>query len=173
MLFIDDADMAVLGKRLYTGLSLFLILITLVMALYTAAGARLTGKPGRMHWPQADLSLQAQQTWQSLSHCPLDSVGGQYWLAGLITTDAKSHPSLLIAPNAAFSPWMNAQRIESRGLLQVWREGERDEMPYLDQPNIAALATAEGVWQFAWPQNPGREPLIVHWRAYVPGKCRR
>ena len=172
LLFIDDADMVVLSKRLYTGLCVFLILITLVMILYTASGARLTGKPGRMHWPQVAISLQAQQTWQSLSHCPLDAVGGQYWLAGLITTDAKSQPSILIAPNAAFSPWMNAQRIESRGLLQVWRDGEHDEIPYLDQPNIAALATAEGIWQFAWPQNPEREPLIVHWRAYVPTDCR-
>ena len=152
---------------------------TLLLTACTVVDLDENGKPIIPADPQAKASFDnqtpdqiAQQTWQSLSHCPLDAVGGQYWLAGLITTDAKSQPSILIAPNAAFSPWMNAQRIESRGLLQVWRDGEHDEIPYLDQPNIAALATAEGIWQFAWPQNPEREPLIVHWRAYVPTDCR-
>lgn len=173
LMWVSDADMQVISKRLEKGLLIFLLLITLAMSTYSVAGARLSGKPSRMHWPQAALSLQAQQAWQTVSHCPLDAVGGIDWLAGLIAVNAPSRPSVLIAPNAAFSPWMSADRIQQYGLLSVWREGESENLPYVAQANIAALAVAQGIWQLNWPQNPQREPLKVHWRAYIPNECRR
>ena len=173
MMLVSDAYIPLVSKRLEKGLLIFLLLVTLAMSVYSATGARLSGKPGRMHWPQAALSLQAQQTWQTVSGCPLDVVGGIDWLAGLIAVDAPSRPSVLIAPNAAFSPWMSAERIQQHGLLSVWREGESENLPYVAQANIAALEVAQGVWQLNWLQNPQREPLKVHWRAYVPNTCRR
>ena len=69
-------------------------------------------------WPQAALAAQAAATWDALSHCPLDVVAGNYWLAGLVAVPSTAQPSVLITGDARFSPWVTPARLLQGGALE-------------------------------------------------------
>lgn len=78
----------------------------------------------------------------------------------------------MIAGNPAYSPWMSTERLQSRGSLMLWPQGEPPAVPLLDNlPPQSGLVVREGVWHIAWPKLPQRAPLAVQWRAYVPQSC--
>lgn len=162
-----------LRPRLLKGLLVWLALATVLMAAYVGWGGRLRGKPARTDWPQAALAAQAQAQWRQLSRCPLDNISGDDWLAGLAAVAMPGQPSVMLGSNAAYSPWMSVQRLRQHGSLMLWAEGQTPSAPLLAQIDAApqGMHTRQGQWQLPWHKLPAREPLVVHWRAYVPPAC--
>lgn len=161
---------------LLRGLAVWLVLVSLLAGAYLAYGAQWRNHPSRTDWPQAALAREAQATWLSVADCRLDTVASDYWLAGLISVASTDWPSILIAGNERFSPWVNQERLRRRGALWVWQSSDVNPAPPppLDrlQPG-PDLRWHEGLWQVAWPYAPAGKPLTVHWRAYVPAACER
>lgn len=160
--------------RLLKGLAVWLLLATVLMGSYVQWGGQWRNKPSRMDWPQAALAQQANSTWQALSQCGLDNIAGDYWLAGLAATypSESGQPSVMIAGNPAYSPWMSTARLQSHGSLMVWPQGAPPPVPLLDNlPPNSGLVVREGEWQIAWQKLPKRAPLAVQWRAYIPQSC--
>ncbi len=160
--------------RLQRGLSVWLLLASTLMVLYVNWGGQWRNKPSRMDWPQAALAAAAGQTWRQHSDCRLDNLAGDYWLAGLAATALPERPSVMIAGNPAYSPWMTRQRLAVHGSLLLWRaDDDEPDVPLLAGPLPDGMTVYGGQWQLAWNKLPSRAPLAVQWRAYVPSACVR
>lgn len=176
---LPSAWLELLRPRLLRGLAVWLLLASLLCAAYLAWGAQWRQRPARTDWPAAALGAQAQNAWQALSHCPLDTVAGDYWLAGMVVVASPDRPSVLIPGDARFSPWATAQRLQHKGALWVWQDGLPGLPPAAPPPLLDLLQPGpdlqwhEGVWHLAWRHAPAGSPLTVHWRAYVPAACAR
>lgn len=167
-----SAWLPVARTRLLRGLLVWLVLVSLVSGLFVTWGAQWRKRPSRMDWPQAALAQQAYATWDRLSTCPLDVVAGTYWLSGLVATARVPGPSVLIDHDARYSPWVDLQRLQARGVLWLWQD---------DEPAPPAPAPMDqlpqgqywhaGTWDLAWPHDGS--PLRLQWRAYVPAACAR
>jgi len=181
--FIVPATQALTTIKLRKALVIWLMLATVLMIVYVGFGDKIRHKPSRMNWPEQALAAQAQDTWQTLSSCALDSVSGDRWLGGLVAINS-GFPSQMISGPASHSPWMNANRLQQQGTLVMWQDGDDDTvLPLLDDvsianPNIAddisnstVLIRRQGQWQIAWRDNNATEPLTVNWIAYVPKRC--
>lgn len=162
--------------KLLRGIAVWLVLVTIFMVVYMTWGAQLRKRPGRVDWPAASIAQQADQTWQQHSSCPLDSVAGDYWLAGLVSAYGSTRPSVLIDGDPRFSPWVNQARLEQKGALWIWQVKTQKIAAHPPQPLASVpvndkMHIHEGVWQTPWPYAPQGQPLELHWRAYVPAHC--
>ena len=169
--------LAWMRPSLLRALAVWLVLVTAFMTVYMGWGAQLRGRPARVDWPALTLAQQADRTWQQLSTCPLDTVAGDYWLTGLVSAFGASRPSVLIDGDARFSPWVDTQRLQTRGALWFWQAKPGATAPQPPEP-LASLAlddlqVQEGSWQIAWPHAIADAPLQLRWRAYIPLACRR
>ena len=174
-----------LRPRLLRAMAVWLVLASVLCGAYLACGAQWRQRPSRTDWPAAALGAQAQGAWRTLSHCPLDTVAGDYWLAGMVVVASPDRPSVLIPEDARFSPWATAQRLQAHGALWVWQQQTPAPAPAappgppmppapLDQLQDGPdMRWHEGVWRLAWRHDPAGPPLVVHWRAYVPAACAR
>lgn len=156
------------------GMAVWLTLATLFLAIYMGWGAQLRNRAARVDWPAAALTQQADQTWQALTSCRLDTVAGDYWLAGLVSAYSKARPSVLIDGDPRFSPWVDAARLQAHGALWLWESSGHQSAPPEPLASVQSsdgLQVHEGVWHIAWPYAPQEPPLTVHWRAYVPAHC--
>lgn len=159
-------------KGLAKGLLIWLFLISVVMAVYIQFGGQLRHKPSRMDWPQQEVSLKAQQEWNQISRCELDNIGGNNWLAIIAATKMKHMPSVMMSTSTAYSPWMNIQRLEQKGSFMLWEKNKMPRLPYVAElEKNDQIVQYTGEWQVSWDKVPGKEPLIVEWRAFVPVTC--
>lgn len=158
-------------RPLLRGLAVWLVLITLLTDVFLAYGAQWRQRPSRTDWPQAALAAQAQRTWDAVSTCPLDVVAGDYWLTALVTTAQASGPSVLINHDARFSPWVSLERLQTRGVLWLWQDGQTPAPPAPMDGLPQDGPWHSGQWELAWPFNG--QPWVLHWRAYVPAACAR
>lgn len=182
---LPTAWLVPMRPRLLRGMAVWLVLVSLVCGAYLACGAQWRQRASRTDWPAAALGAQAQAAWSALSHCPLDTVAGDYWLAGMVVVASPDRPSVLIDGEARLSPWVTAQRLHNHGALWIWQAAAPDQPPApgaVPPPMPELLATLqpspgmpwhEGVWSIAWRHSPASAPLVVHWRAYVPAACAR
>lgn len=177
-------------------LMIWLGVVTLLMLTYLGFGHQLRDKPSRMDWPEQALTAQAEQTWQSISNCPLDSVSGDRWLGALVAMNMTDNwPSQMISGPASHSPWMSAARLQQQGTLVMQEPKDQMHLPLLDTLMIAnndainshqfednspspsktpnPLIKYQGEWAINWPKQPKADPLIVLWQAYVPTHCAR
>lgn len=196
--FIAPATQALTATKLRKALTIWLALATVLMVVYVGFGDRIRHKPSRMNWPEKALAVKAQDTWQTLSNCPLDSVSGDRWLGALVAMNS-GFPSQMISGPASHSPWMNANRLQKNGTLVLWQDGDEEDivLPLLDEITITdigatdnvdatgkvnnvnddvknnpmALVKQQGQWQIDWRDAKATEPLIVNWTAYVPNSC--
>lgn len=181
--FIVPAVQAVATVKLRNALTIWLILATVLMMVYVGFGDKIRHKPSRMHWPEKALASQAQDTWQTLSDCPLDSVSGNRWLSALVAMNS-GFPSQMISGPASHSPWMSAERIQQHGTLVMWQDGvDNITLPLLDEIAVVNDPTAshkttsnllikqQGQLQIKWPDTNATEPLAVNWITYVPSRC--
>lgn len=159
--------------RLRKYLAIWLGLVTLLMLIYLAFGHSIRDKPSRMDWPEQALAMQAQQTWQSISHCPLDSVSGDRWLGALVAMNSapQSWPSQMISGSASLSPWMTPKRLAEHGTLVMQLPEDKMVLPLIDTAAKANFVQHQGQWSLPWPRQPNAEPLLIHWQAYVPPSC--
>jgi len=172
---LPGAWLPLLRPRVLRGLGVWLVLITALSLAWLSWGAQLRHRPARTDWPQPALVRAADDTWQRLSHCPLDTVAGNYWLSGLVAVPLPSRPSVLITGDPRYSPWVSRARLQERGALWVREASEPDQPPVpLDRVQAGqALQQHEGTWTLDWPFAGAAAPLVVHWRAYVPPRCAR
>lgn len=170
--------------KLRKALMIWLSLVTLLMIVYVGFGDKIRHKPSRMQWSEQALASQAQDTWQSLSGCHLDSVSGDRWLGALVAMN-DGFPSQMISGPASHSPWMNVERLQNNGTLVIWQEDGSDiVLPLLNELNIinatdvdsdrqhrTALVKQQGQWQIDWRDDKADKPLVINWVAYVPSHC--
>lgn len=170
---LPPAWLAPLRPRLLRGVAVWLVLITSLAMAYLAWGAQLRQRPARTDWPQQALVQQANAAWAQVSRCPLRTVAGNYWIAGLAAVPSPDRPSVLITGDARYSPWATADGLRQHGALWLREDGEPDMPPApLDQLQPGpGLQLHQGTWQLPWPRRPAAAPLTVHWRAYVPAAC--
>ena len=177
---LPEAWLAALRPRLLRALLWWLVLVSLVSGLFLAYGAQWRQRPARSDWPAAALAQQARQTWDQLAgaQCPLDTVAGFYWLAGLVSTQPPLGASVLIAGDARYAPWITPERLRQRGALWLWRAEDDGLTPATPAPldqldGDSRIHMQQGQWQLPWPYNRQAAPLTLHWRAYVPVACTR
>ena len=176
---LPTAWLAPMRPRLMRGLAVWLVLVSLLCGIYLVYGAQWRHRAARTDWPAAALGVQVQDTWRALSHCRLDTVAGDYWLAGMAVVASPDRPSVLINGDARFSPWVTAKRLQDNGALWLWQDSTPDQPAAappqpLDQLHPGpGMQWHEGVWNIAWPHDPAGPPLAVRWRAYVPTACAR
>lgn len=165
-------------RSVLRGVQAWMLLVTLASALYLTFGQSWRGRPARMDWPRQAIADAARHEWQRLSSCPLRVVAGDTWLAGQVASGMVPMPSVLIAGDPRFSPWVPAREVERSGFLAV---GSRpDEAAGLLAANIPRDIEAQrdgqvhaGRWVFAWPRAPDQAPRQLAWRAWVPAGCAR
>lgn len=183
---IAPATQLLTTTTLRKALVIWLSLVTVLMIVYVGFGDKIRHKPSRMQWPEQALAIQAQDTWQSLSSCSLDSVSGDRWLGALVALNS-GFPSQMISGPASHSPWMSPERLQQNGTLVMWQNDDEVVLPLLDQLNVSeknsaanvktndsksdVLIKKQGLWQLAWREANIAEPLVVNWIAYVPSRC--
>lgn len=191
--FIIPTTQALTTVKLRKGLMIWLTVVTALTMVYVGFGDKIRGKPSRMQWPEQALAAQANDTWQSVSSCPLDSVSGDRWLGALVAINT-DFPSQMISGPANQSPWMSAERLQEQGTLVLWQDGDDGEtiLPLLEEVLIAdseantksdtqantindnstqPLIKQQGQWQLSWRNTDITEPLVINWVAYVPSRC--
>mgnify|MGYP001378660493 CR=1 FL=1 len=160
--------------RLWRGLAVWLVLISVLSFSYLACVAQWRQRPVRTDWPSAALAAEARASWAGVSRCPLDVVAGQYHLAGALAVAlAPQQPSVLIHGDPRHSPWVTAARLRAGGALWVW-QGDAPPGPPAPLDQVAGepgMRSIEGNWRIDWPREPAGRPFVVHWRAYVPAAC--
>ncbi|MFT3813753.1 MAG: glycosyltransferase family 39 protein [Acidovorax sp.] len=173
--WLPEPGLAALRPRLLWGVAVWLALVSLALGIYLARDAQWRQRPGRTGWPQAALAREAQASWQALSTCRLDTVAGDYWLAGVIATASPDWPSVFLTQDERYSPWVTLPRLQAHGALWVWQGDGVPEPPLLARLRASSpdLRQHEGQWRVAWPHDRAGAPLTVHWRAYVPAACAR
>lgn len=176
MACLSDRWFQPMRERLLRGVTVWLVLVSLLTGAYLAWGAQWRQRPARMDWPAAAMATQAETAWAQHSHCRLDVVAGDYWLAGLVATASPQGPSVLITRDPRFSPWVTTQRLKQHGALWVWQLDPGGADPQAPAPLDAvqddpALQLFQGQWDIPWPYAPRSEPLTMGWRAYVPKGC--
>lgn len=176
MAWLPDARLEAMKPKLLRGIAVWMLLISIFMVVYMTWGAQLRKRPGRVDWPAVAIAQKADQTWQQYSSCKLDTVAGDYWLAGLVSAYGATRPSVLIDGDARFSPWVDMARLEQKGALWIWqvksaKTQAQPPEPLASLPVYDQMRIHEGVWQTPWPYAPQAQPLELHWRAYVPAHC--
>lgn len=169
---IPDAVFENHEKGLIKGLVVWLVFISVLMACYIQFGGTLRHKPSRMDWPQQKLSLKTEQEWSKISNCKLDNIGGDNWLAILAATKMNHMPSVMMQNSAAYSPWMNLQRLSQKGSFMLWEKDKKPILPYMaDLERNDQMIIYHGEWEIHWDKVPNKEPLRVEWQAFVPKSC--
>lgn len=181
-LWLPRSWLATLQATLERGLLVWLVVISLLSWGFLGWGTQLRQRPARTDWPQAALAEQTRAAWHSVSTCGLDTVAGNYWIAGLAAVDTAQPAAVLLDEDPRFSPWATPQRLQQRGALWLWTEDSPPPLPAGLQPltqatqapqasQAAALTTHTGQFSVPWPRNPQQGQLTVHWRAWVPAGC--
>lgn len=171
-----QAWLAGLRPRILRGMTVWLVLVSLLAGWNLAFGAQWRKRPARVDWPTQPLAQEAQRSWSQWSHCPLDTVAGDSWLAGLIATANQSGPSVLIEGDPRFSPWATRERVQQHGALWVGSATYAASAAHIP-PALQAAATHQGLqthsgqWQMPWPHLRNGPPLTVYWQAFVPEHC--
>lgn len=159
-------------RSLLKGIAIWAAIVTILMIVYISFGARIRHKPSRMDWPQAALSKQADEQWQQLSNCRMDSITGSDWPILLVASYSKYAPSVMVSGKAEYSPWMNPRRLQHFGTMAVWLEHEQPTIPWVkllqDDKN---LTLKQGIWTIPWDKMPNHKPLKLVWQAYIPNNC--
>lgn len=158
-------------SKLWRTWAIWLLLVSTLTMLYTGFGGQIRQKATRMDWPQQALAAHADQTWQTHSHCRLDTVASHYWLAGTVAAYSQFQPSVLIAGEAAYSPWISPAHLQQHGVLAFWENDDHTALPLIDKLPEQGLLVREGTWQSNWHKVPGKAPLVLQWRAYIPAHC--
>lgn len=163
-------------QRVSKMVMIWLSVVTILMMVYISYGQQLRDKPSRMDWSEQALAKQAQQTWASVSSCPLDNVSGDRWLTALVAMNQpKPIPSQMISGPASHSPWMSLERLQQHGTLVMWLSEDTVSLPLLETLNTqnqkTAFITHQGQWHIPWAKSADAAPLVVNWIAYVPSDC--
>jgi 4-amino-4-deoxy-L-arabinose transferase-like glycosyltransferase len=86
-------------------------------------------------WPQSAIAARMGEIWaRETGNLPMRIVAGNYWTAGIVGATAESRPSAFTDGSFNEAPWITLQRIESQGMLVVWK---RNALPPGLEPWVA------------------------------------
>ncbi len=137
----------------------------------TAVAVVSVGSPYAMHtgprheFPAREMAKQMGSRWTSLyPSAPLRYVISDVWLGGMLTAYHPDRPSVLIAGNFTYSPWVTPEHLQEAGAVIIWhREPDGDRLmkqfpgaiqqPALELPFLtgAAVAPARVNWAILPP----------------------
>jgi hypothetical protein len=152
-------------RRIAYTAGVLLVALPVGYALVVGLGPQFRGKPGRVHWPQAEISQRFENIWAKETGVPLRIVAGDAWIAGLIGLTAKDHPSIFKDGVFELSPWITPTRIDQQGLLAVW-DGRDKAPPAALQPMLAGRAVKEE--SFTWPRSRRGQPIVIRYAVLPP-----
>ena len=153
-------------RRLATMAAGLLVALPLIYVGDTLLEPRLTGRPKRQGWPQAEMNRRFQAIWQKQTGKPLRIVAGDFWTAGLVALSPGDMPSIFTNGNFDTAPWITPERLKREGALLVWQAGDPAAGIPLDIAPIAGNQPAH-FEQFQWPLFTGAQPLLIGY-AIVP-----
>jgi len=154
--------------RLVLAVGVLLVTLPAGYAIDTAFEARLTGKPKRQNWPQAEIAARFDRIWRGQTGRPLRIVAGERWIAGLAALRPGPMPSILTDGNLALSPWITEARLHEDGALVIWEMKAAS-----DRPPAALAGRIRGrplaTEQFNLPRFPNAKPLLIGYAIVPPG----
>ena len=153
-------------RRLATLAAGLLVALPLIYVGDTLLEPRLTGRPKRQGWPQAEMNRRFQAIWLKQTGKPLRIVAGDFWTAGLVALSPGDMPSIFTNGNFDTAPWITPERLKREGALLVWQAGDPAAGIPLDIAPIAGNQPAH-FEQFQWPLFTGAQPLLIGY-AIVP-----
>jgi hypothetical protein len=106
-----------------------------------------------------------QQRWQQHTHCPLQLVAGDYWLAGTVAINLSPRASAIPDADLSLVPWADQARMQQQGVLLIWQTQDSHWQSALPQ---AGQWDAEGEFSLNWPRLPEQAPLSISWRLWLP-----
>jgi 4-amino-4-deoxy-L-arabinose transferase-like glycosyltransferase len=79
---------------------------------------------GRTDWPQSAIATRMGEIWaRETGNLPMRIVAGDSWTAGIVGVTAVTRPSVFTDGKFNEAPWITPRRIDSQGMLVVWRRG--------------------------------------------------
>lgn len=150
-------DMA--ARRLLIGCGLLLLALPVIFALRVPVAAALHKKTPRNGWPMAEIAGAVTAAWRAETRRPLAIVGGDPWLAGLVSVGSIDRPDLAMTQDLAWSPWISPQEMADKGLVVVSFAGSAEP------PLPGRTAKAEGDVEIPWS---GPKSLVIHYAIYPP-----
>jgi len=95
-------------------------IVTLAAVAFAAQAWRATDhRPARPFWPMQQIAGQAQAAWQAERDTPLRIVGGDRWLAGLVSVALSPAPAVAVTDDLSDSPWISPQHLAAEGMLYL------------------------------------------------------
>ena len=117
------------ARRMLCGCFALLIVLPIAYAAQVPVARALDRKPPRNGWPMAEITARLTEVWRNETRAPLEIVGGNIWLAGLVSAGSVDRPSVRFENEAAYSPWISADDLETYGLLLLWFGDARPQTP--------------------------------------------
>jgi 4-amino-4-deoxy-L-arabinose transferase-like glycosyltransferase len=135
-------------------------------ALDTLYEARLTNRPKRQNWPQAEIAHRFATVWRQNTGTELAIVAGGHWVAGTIALKPGPMASILTLGDLSISPWISADRLRQQGVLVVWEE--RANRPGPPDELLPLIGNRERLQlHFPWKRFPNAPELVIGY-AIVP-----
>lgn len=145
-------------KRLIIGCFSLLVILPMAYALQVPLSLSQKGKPNRITWPMDQVIAEAEEAWRQSTDKPLKFVGGDRWLAGLVSLSPNGRRHLLIGHQIDYkSPWISLKDIKKHGILMFSKK-----MP----PNHLGLPFEKtGSYEVEWI---GDRKRVVHFGIIKP-----
>ena len=122
---------------------------------------------GGTDWPQSAIAARMGEIWaRETGNLPMRIVAGDAWTAGIVGVTAASPPSVFTDGNFNEAPWITPRRIESQGMLVVWRPGR---LP----PALKSWVAGQNIRQEAFVTRPQKHGRLVLEYAIVAPKAQR
>jgi 4-amino-4-deoxy-L-arabinose transferase-like glycosyltransferase len=151
-------------RRLAVGAVALIVVVSSLYAGSLMIGPRLTGKPLRGNWPQAQIARALEDAWVRETNAPLRIVSGDVWMAGLVALDRRNPPSVLINGDFEFAPWVTRDEARRDGVLLVWSERYGAPPPVLELSGGLDVRSVEVAFQ----RHQDIEPLTIFYAIAPP-----
>lgn len=162
-------------KRTIIGCAVLFTIVVSIAGISYRFGPEISGKPGRVNWPDGEMASRFETLWNNETQCDLTIVAGENWLAGLVTTNLSERPSVWIDGDYELSPWISPERVKEQGALVMWRENKSSQdravaQMFTDRSDFEF----KGEERFVWPvAGDTIEPLIIKWGIIRPSTASR
>lgn len=158
---------AVALRRIAVGAVVLVLLAPALFALRHVVTDETAANPMRTQWPQHAITLRFAAIWHQQTDAPLQIVGGDDWIAGLVSLDLVPRASVFYRLDPRLSPWVTPERAAQQGMLVVW-PGE--EPPDYAVPLLAGHV--HGVEQIAWSGSDAARPIEIGYVIVPPQAVR-
>jgi hypothetical protein len=139
--------------QLLIGCFLLLAIVPLAYALNGPVRYIMDKNPSRTDWPMQVVTTKAVDAWHKETGLPLKIVGGDFWLAVLVSAGSKQRPHVLLDKAGVYSPWITPADIRRDGILLLYFEHQQPEIP------DGFTISAQGKFDIGWTSTRRRDIL--------------